>query len=215
MNFKSYEPLFESASIDGFEFIESSALDVILDELACCPHDNGKLQPASDMFYSGLFHTDGMKTGRFTMDWEELRLGVTDEQIIEEYKRFDPELKFLVWWYGEDADKLVLPHSHDIFIIENILAHWEAVDRGAVHTLHATGKLVHKVIRLTRICFSEFRRLDYVLKVQFESIMSIIVRQMILSTSPHDQEFFPEFEPPVFDSNSDLISEGIGLAVRG
>ncbi|GAB6091733.1 hypothetical protein [Spirochaeta dissipatitropha] len=210
--FNSYQALYESASVDGLEFFLSTAIEEILQNLACCPDDNGRIANDPDMFFTGIMN-NFFREDNMSDLWKDIRAGVSDELIISEYKKVDPDLKYVKWWYGEDCEDLILPHGIEYHLVDVIFAHWSAYDRRLTGDLNETGQLVHRVIRLLRVSFSELRRLDRLFHFKPHESMHAVVNNMIYATSPRETEFFSHFEPPAYDTDGNLLSEGVGLSV--
>ena len=82
--------------------------------------------------------------GTMTRDWQSI--APPDEELIAEYKRIEPELRYLTWWYGDDCEDLIPPHSIDPWFIDTLLAHWEASDPEHFLRQLYTDRLPHDII---------------------------------------------------------------------
>ncbi|GAB6091575.1 hypothetical protein [Spirochaeta dissipatitropha] len=207
LDFKYYYVMYESASVSGIESFYTPPFEIALNNIACRPDDNGIFPFDLDLTYSGIpskeFH-------ELPITWGEVQAGVSNELIISEYKKFDPDLKYLIWWYGNACEEFILPYGIDYHLIRVILARWEAYDTQLTSYLCGTGQLVHRVMRLLRVSFSELCRLEKVHRYKAHEAMNAVITFMINTTSPRQTEFFSHFEPPVYNEEM-LVSKGAGI----
>lgn len=207
ISFSSYQTMYESASVSGLEFFHIPPMEIALNNIACRPDDNGSFPYELNLSYNGIPSKDFLE---IPMTWGDVQAGINNELIISEYKKFDPDLKYLYWLYGNDCEEFILPHGMDYHLIRVILAHWEAYDPRLSRELCDSGKLAYRVIRLLRISFSELCRLERVHHFKAHEAMNAVLTFMIHTTSPRQTEFFSHFEPPVYDEEV-LVSNGAGI----
>ena len=144
-----------------------------------------------------------------TRDWQSI--APPDEELIAEYKRIEPELRYLTWWYGDDCEDLIPPHSIDPWFIETLLAHWEASDPEHFLRQLYTDRLPHDIIRVVRVTFSELRRLELVHHMRFEDAKTLVIHNMLLATTPRYPDLFDFFQPPEVNADGVCVHPGIGL----